>query len=70
MVIKMKNEKLVIKSKRPKGNDGYKTFSIRIKEDIVNDIDKISLKTGRSRNELVGLLLQYAIANCELDTNK
>ena len=31
----MENESLVIKPRRPKGEDGYKVFSIRIKEDIV-----------------------------------
>lgn len=29
----MKNENLVIKPKRAKGEDGYKVFSIRIKEE-------------------------------------
>lgn len=29
----MKKESLIVKTKRPKGEDGYKTFSIRIKEE-------------------------------------
>lgn len=49
----MLDEKLVIKPKRSKGDDGYKTFSIRIREDVVERIDEISAKTGRSRNELI-----------------
>ena len=47
----MDNESLVIKPKRPKGEDGYKVFSIRIKEDIVEKIDEIAGQTGHSRNE-------------------
>ncbi len=50
----MNNENLVIKPKKAKGDDGYKVFSIRIKEKIVTQIDDISARTGHSRNELIG----------------
>jgi metal-responsive CopG/Arc/MetJ family transcriptional regulator len=57
-------KKLIIKPKRVKGEDGYKVFSIRIKEDIVDRIDDISRQTGRSRNELIGTFLEYALDHC------
>lgn len=38
----MNNEKLIIKPKCPKGEDGYKVFSVRIKEETVSKIDDIS----------------------------
>lgn len=60
------NEKLIIKKKSLKGEDGYKTFSIRIKNETVANLDDLSNKTGRSRNELVNILLDYAIANSEV----
>lgn len=60
----MKDEQLVIKPKRAKGEDGYKVFSIRIKEDVVSRIDGISSQTGRSRNELIGMFLEYALDRC------
>ncbi len=63
----MNEENLIIKKKRPKGEDGYKTFSIRIKEELVFDIDELSSKTGRSRNELIGILLQYSIKHCKIE---
>lgn len=63
----MSNDKLIIKPKKPKGEDGYKVFSIRIKEEIVAQIDTISAKTGRSRNELIGVLLEYAIGHCVIE---
>ena len=44
----MSDDSLIIKPKRVKGEDGYKTISIRIKEDVVSQIDDISAKTGRS----------------------
>ena len=60
----MDNEKLVIHPKRPKGEDGYKTFSIRIKEETAEKINEISAQTGHSRNELIGRFLEYALENC------
>ena len=63
----MENEPLIIRPKRAKGEDGHKVFSIRIKEDLVSQIDDISQKTGRSRNELIGLLLEYAIDKCIIE---
>ena len=58
-------EKLVL-NKKLKGDDGYKTFSIRIKDETVEQLEILSAKTNRSRNELIGILLDYAIANCEV----
>lgn len=60
----MSDDKLVITKKRPKGEDGYKVFSIRLKDDIIIQLESISKKTGRSRNELIGKLLEYALENC------
>ena len=59
-------EKLIINKKPLKGEDGYKTFSIRIKDKTVNDLDALSKETNRSRNELINILLDYAIENCEV----
>ena len=50
------DDKLIIKSKKYRGNDGYKTFSIRVKEELVENIDTISARTGHSRNELIGIV--------------
>ena len=58
-------EKLIL-SKKLKGEDGYKTFSIRIKEETVEKIDALSDVTNRTRNELIGILLEYAVDNCEV----
>lgn len=66
----MDNESLVIKPKRPKGEDGYKVFSIRIKEDVVEKIDEIAAQTGHSRNELIGTFIEYALNRCVIDGTK
>ena len=61
----MKN-KLVINKKNLKGEDGYKTFSVRIKDETVARLNTLSEETNRSRNELINILLDYAIDNCEV----
>ena len=63
----MENESLVIKPRRPKGEDGYKVFSIRIKEDIVARIDDISTQPGHSRNELISTFIEYALNRCVIE---
>ena len=60
-------EKFIIKKKGLKGEDGYKTFSIRIKQETVNRIDELSRKTDRSRNELIGMLLDFGLDHCETE---
>ena len=60
-------DKLVISKKNLKGEDGYKTFSIRISEEMVAELDKLAAETNRSRNDLIGLLLRFGIDNCEVE---
>lgn len=59
-------DKLVINKKKIKGEDGYKTFSVRIKEETVAKLNKLSQETNRSRNELINILLDYAIDNSKV----
>ena len=61
------NKKLIIPKKNLRGEDGYKTFSIRIKDDTVKKLDNLSKSTNRSRNELINILLDFAINNCEVE---
>lgn len=63
----MSEEMLIIKPKKVRGNDGHKIFSIRAKEEIVDNIDSISSQTGHSRNELIGIFLEYAVKNCKIE---
>lgn len=60
-------EKLHITRKNNlKGDDGYKIFSIRIKEETVKKLDEIAQETNRSRNELINIMLEFGIENCEI----
>lgn len=65
----MSEDTLVLRPKRLKGDDGYKIFSIRIKEDTVAQIDKLSEQTGRSRNELIGTFLDFALQRCTVQSD-
>ena len=49
-----------------RGEDGYKTFSVRIKDDTVTALEKLAKQSNRTRNELINILLEYAVNNCEI----
>ena len=60
------DKKLII-TKKLKGEDGHKTFSIRIKEETVERLEELARKTNRSINDLINQLLDYAMDYCEVD---
>ena len=63
----MANDNLILTPKPLKGEDGYRTFSIRIKSETIARIDALATQTNRSRNELIGILLDYALDRCVVD---
>ena len=63
----MERDILRIRQKPLKGEDRCRTFSVRIREDIVSRMDLIAAQTGRSRNALVGIFLEYALDHCEIE---
>ena len=57
-------ERLVIKKKNKlKGDDGYKVFSVRIKDETVSKLEQISHESNRLRNEIINTLIDFAITN-------
>lgn len=62
----MEKNKLIINKKALRSDDGYKVFSVRLKNETVAKLDQMAEQTNRSRNELINLLLGYAIENCEI----
>ena len=60
----MGNDTLKIKRK---GDDGNKIISVRIKEDILAELDRLSVETNRSRNELINLILAHGVKNLEIE---
>ena len=59
------NNKLVI-TKKLRGDDGYRVFSVRIKADTFERINELAEETGRTRNELIGMMLNFALEHSEV----
>ena len=57
----MAEEIKITKKTTRRGDDGYKVVSVRMKDEMVEQLDIISAKTNRSRNELINILLESAI---------
>lgn len=57
---------MIYKKDKLKGEDGFKVFSVRMREEKVAMLDRISANTNRSRNEIINILLDYAIERCEI----
>jgi len=63
----MGDTKIVISKKSSiKGEDGYKTFSVRVKDDTVEKLNELAKETNRYRNELINIFLEFAVENCEI----
>jgi hypothetical protein len=65
-VLKMHGKIQISKKDKIKGEDGYKTFSIRVKEETVKKLDEIVDLSNRSRNELINMFLDYGVENFEI----
>lgn len=44
-----------------RGDDGYKVVSVCMREELIERLDDLSVKTNRSRNELINILLTSAV---------
>ncbi len=60
-------EKLLLtkKNKAKRGEDGHKTFSVRMKNETVEKLEKLAGNTNRSRNDVICTLVEWALANTE-----
>ena len=66
----MEKFEIKVKKERPKGDDGYRTFSVRVKNETVEKLDAIAKKSGYTRNALIGMFLEYAAENCVIKENE
>ncbi len=56
------DKEIKITKKAPRrGDDGYKIVSVRMKEEMLDRLDRLAAQTNRSRNELINLLLDSAM---------
>ena len=61
----MNREPLKIKKR---GEDGYRNISLRIKEDILADLDRLAAESNYSRNELINIILRHGVDNIEIES--
>lgn len=59
----MKKDPLVIKKR---GEDGNRVISVRIREETLDELDKLARETNYSRNELINLILAHGLENIEI----
>lgn len=59
----MSNEPLKIKKKY---DDGNRVISIRIREELLAELDKLATNSNRSRNEIINLILEHGIKHTEI----
>lgn len=57
----MSKEIKITKKVIKKGDDGYKIVSVRMRDETIVQLEKLSGETNRSRNELINILLESAM---------
>ena len=57
-------KKLTIEQKKYKGESSV--VSARLPIDVIKDVDRIAKETGRTRNEILILCLEFALENIEI----
>jgi len=65
----MSKGELEIKPLPPRGEENSKSFTIRISKESFEKIEVLVKDTGRSRNSLVGLLIDYSLQNYRIVTD-
>lgn len=61
----MADKKLIVSSKRFKGETGV--VSVRLPNELIKSLDEIAVKTGRTRNEIIQLCLEFSVENLEIE---
>lgn len=64
----MEKPKLTITPK--KYTEETSVISMRIPKDLVRHIDEIAKATGRTRNEIMMMSLEFALGNMEIEGDK
>lgn len=64
----MAKEKLIIPAKKYRGETSV--VSARLPLDMIRELDRIVDRTGRNRNEVIQMCLEYALDNLAQDSNE
>lgn len=60
--------KLIIPAKKYQGETSV--VSMRLPNDLVRDLDQVAGRTGRNRNEIVLLCLEFALDNLKIENEE
>ena len=63
------SQKFVVTPKIPTINEKSVTFTIRIEKELQEEYDKLAQTSNRTRNELIGMALKYALQNLQFVNN-
>ena len=63
----MRQEIYISKKMPRRGEDGHKVVSVRMREETLMQLEELSAKTNRSRNELINILLVEALNNVRVE---
>lgn len=61
----MSDKTLKITTKKYQGDSSV--VSVRLPNELIESLDRISKKTGRTRNDIMQRCLEFAIENLEID---
>lgn len=61
------DKKLVVSSKKYKGQTSV--VSLRLPNELISKIDEVCEKTGRTRNEIISMSIDFALENIEIEDN-
>ena len=64
----MTNKKLVISSKKFRGDSSV--VSVRLPNELIEQIDTVAEQTGRTRNEIIQKCLAFSIENIEVTNDR
>ena len=60
----MADKKLIISSRKFRGNSSV--VSLRLPTELIQSLDEIAEKTGRTRNEIIQKLIEFSLDNLEI----
>lgn len=59
------DNKFVVRPRKPAFGK-TSVVSARLPDDMIEELDKVAKKTGRTRNELIQMCIDYALKNIEI----
>lgn len=62
-------DKPQLRIKTKKYTEESTIMSVRIPKDMIRELDEVAAKTGRTRNEIIAMSLEFALDNMDILDN-